>query len=83
MSLARRVERLRGSFLAPEGCEECGSGGDPWGYPDEDVEYEVEYDDEAVDEFCPSCGRQTVHVIVWGDEDEQPRLRASLGEGEP
>ena len=66
MSIDRRLGRLAETLLpnASEACEECGAG-----YPVESVEYELESDDEAVPEFCETCGRQTTYVVGWGDED--------------
>jgi hypothetical protein len=39
--------------------------------PFADESYEIIFDGEAVDEWCSTCGRQTVHVIVWDDDDSE------------
>ncbi len=52
-------------------CEECGG-------PDAPITHEVFWEDsddadpaEPEEEFCPSCGRQTVTTVSidWGDDD--------------
>jgi hypothetical protein len=58
-----RVERLENGRVEP--CEECGGGGA--GEGDNDT-YEVVWVDEAEEEWCETCGRQTAIVVRWPED---------------
>ena len=72
-----------GKALADSGggeppCDYCGWGGDN-GEPDEPDEgdaFEVIFDDEAGNEWCPECGRQTLVAVYFDDDPRAPWNRS-------
>jgi hypothetical protein len=56
-----RVQRLENG--RPQACPECGGEGSG----DGDT-YEVVWVDDAVEEWCGTCGRQTAIVIRWPED---------------
>jgi hypothetical protein len=68
--LNSRVEKLENGNGEP--CDEC--GGDP--RPGDTYEVTWSAGDHDENEWCGTCGRQTVVVITWGDEpDTRPWWR--------
>jgi hypothetical protein len=62
-SLQRRVAALEAAAIAGR-CPECG-GPDA---PDDHTTYELVWVDEAEEEWCETCGRQTGIVIRWSED---------------
>jgi hypothetical protein len=62
-SLNGRVQRLENG--RPQACPECGGGGDGGGNDDT---YELVWVDEAEEEWCETCGRQTAIVVRWPED---------------
>ena len=56
-----RVEKLENA--GPQACPECGGGGGG-----NDDTYEVVWVDDAEEEWCETCGRQTTIVIRWPED---------------
>jgi hypothetical protein len=63
-SLQRRVTRLEESAGGGGECPECGGPGDPGDH----TTYELVFVDEAEEEWCETCGRQTGIVIRWPED---------------
>ena len=63
-TLERRVAALEESAGGGGKCPECGGPDDP----DDHTTYEVEWVDEAEEEWCETCGRQTVIVVRWPED---------------
>ncbi len=57
-----RVGRLENGRA--QACPECG-GGDEFGPHDT---YEIVWVDDAEEEWCETCGRQTAIVIRWPED---------------
>jgi hypothetical protein len=57
-----RLQRLENG--RPQACPECG-GGEAGG---DDDTYELVWVDEAEEEWCETCGRQTAIVVRWPDD---------------
>jgi hypothetical protein len=60
-----RVSRLENG--CPQACPECGGGGAGDGGGNNDT-YEVVWVDEAEEEWCETCGRQTAIVVRWPED---------------
>ena len=61
------IERRVAALEAPSGggrCPECGGPDDP----DDHTTYEVVFVEEAQEEWCETCGRQTEFVIRWPED---------------
>jgi hypothetical protein len=63
-SLQAKVSRLEAAAGGGSGCPECG-GPD---YPDDHTTYELVWADDAEEEWCETCGRQTGIVIRWPED---------------
>jgi len=63
-TLERRVAALEKSAGGGGECPECGGSDDP----DEPATYEVVFVEEAEEEWCETCGRQTGIVIRWPED---------------
>jgi hypothetical protein len=63
-TIERRVSALEAAAGGGSGCPECGGPDDP----DDHTPYEVVFDDEAEEEWCETCGRQTGFVIRWPED---------------
>ena len=63
-SIERRVAALEESGGGGGECPECGGPDDP----DEHTTYEVVWAEEAQEEWCETCGRQTGIVIRWPED---------------
>ena len=75
MTQARRVRALEdgGGGWGPP-CGRC-SGGDGDDHDEGDT-YEVNFDDEAENEWCPECSRQTSVAIYFDDDPRAPWNRS-------
>ena len=62
-TIERRVAALEEASGGGE-CPECGG---PDG-PDDHTTYEVVFVEEAEEEWCETCGRQTEFVIRWPED---------------
>jgi hypothetical protein len=60
-SLNGRVSRLENG--QPQACPECGGGAGGG-----DDTYEVVWVDDAEEEWCETCGRQTALVVRWPED---------------
>jgi hypothetical protein len=63
-SLQAKVSRLEAAAGGGRGCPECGGPDDP----DDHSTYELVWVDDAEEEWCESCGRQTGIVIRWPED---------------
>ena len=63
-TIERRVSALEEATGGGGGCPECGG---PDG-PDDRTTYEVVIVEEAEEEWCETCGRQTGIVISWPED---------------
>jgi hypothetical protein len=63
-SLQAKVSRLEEAAGGGGECPECGGPDDP----DDHTTYELIFDDEAEEEWCETCGRQTGIVIRWPED---------------
>jgi hypothetical protein len=63
-SLQAKVSRLEAAAGGGSGCPDCG-GPDA---PDDHTTYEVVWVEEAEEEWCETCGRQTGIVIRWPED---------------
>jgi len=63
-SLATKVARLEAAAGGGSGCPECGSPD----APDDHTTYELVFVDDAEEEWCETCGRQTGFVIRWPED---------------
>jgi hypothetical protein len=63
-SIERRVAALEESIGGGGECPECGGPDEP----DEHTTYEVVWAEEAQEEWCETCGRQTGFVIRWPED---------------
>ena len=63
-SIKRRVARLEESAGGGSGCPECGGPDDP----DDHSTYELVWVEEAEEEWCETCGRQTGFVVRWPED---------------
>jgi hypothetical protein len=63
-SLQRRVARLEAPTDRGGECPECGGPDDP----DDHTTYELVWVDDAEEEWCETCGRQTGIVIRWPED---------------
>ena len=64
-SLQAKVSRLEEASGGGGGeCPECG-GPD---VPDDHITYEIVWVDDAEEEWCETCGRQTGIVIRWPED---------------
>ena len=63
-SLQAKVSRLEAAVGGGGECPECGGPDDP----DEHTTYEVVWAEEAQEEWCETCGRQTGIVIRWPED---------------
>jgi hypothetical protein len=64
-SIERRVAALEESAGEGGECPEC-SGPDE---PDDHTTYEVVWVEEAEEEWCETCGRQTTDFVIRWPED--------------
>jgi hypothetical protein len=67
---AKRVGRLEETITAPP-CEECGHGDLSKGPPTYELCFDddLDEDEEPVEAWCSTCGRQTDHVLRFEDDD--------------
>ena len=63
-TIEKRLARLEESAGAGGECPRCGGPDEP----DEHTTYELVFDEEAEEEWCETCGRQTGIVIRWPEE---------------
>ena len=65
----RRLETASGGGGGLPPCDRCGWGGgeEPFDFGPDDT-FEIVFDDEPEEEFCPECGRR-VNIIVRFEED--------------
>jgi hypothetical protein len=62
-TIERRVTALEAAS-GGSGCLECGGPDDP----DDHTTYELVWVDDAEEEWCETCGRQTGIVIRWPED---------------
>jgi hypothetical protein len=62
-TIERRVTALEAASGGGR-CPECGGPDDP----DDHTTYEVVFVEEAQEEWCETCGRQTGIVIRWPED---------------
>lgn len=63
-TIERRVARLEESIGGSGECPECGGPDEP----DNHTTYEVVFVEEAEEEWCETCARQTGIVIRWPED---------------
>jgi len=63
-SLQAKVSRLEEATGGGAECPECGGPDDPGDH----TTYELVFVEEAEEEWCETCGRQTGIVIRWPED---------------
>jgi len=63
-TIERRVAALERASGGGVGCPECGGPNDP----SDHTTYELVFVEEAEEEWCETCGRQTGFVIRWPED---------------
>jgi hypothetical protein len=63
-TIERRVNALEEATGGGGECPECGGPDEPGDH----TTYEVVFVDEAEEEWCETCGRQTGIVIRWPED---------------